>query len=48
VKESIKVKLAKATNSKTDLNKKALQLKKSWEEVDGLLRTTGKKNKNGS
>ena len=43
MKKSIQVKLANTLSSKTDLNKKALQLKKSWDEVGSLLKGKPKK-----
>ena len=45
MKKSIKSNIAKATNSNNELNKKALQMKKSWDEVEGILSGVGKHNK---
>lgn len=42
--KSIKDKLAVQLSNNTELNKKALKLKKSWDEVDSLLKSPkGKK-----
>lgn len=38
-------KIANTLSSKTDLNKKALQLKKSWDEVGSILKGTQKTKK---
>lgn len=43
MKKSMQVKIANSLSSKTDLNKKALQLKKSWDEVGSLLKGKPKK-----
>lgn len=40
-----KYKMAKATGSNYKLNKKVLQLKKSWDEVQGILSHANKKKK---
>ncbi len=37
MKKGIKWKIAKATGSNYKLNKKALQLKRSWDEVESIL-----------
>ena len=37
--KSIKSKIAKATSGKPGLDKKALQMKKSWDEVNKLLKS---------
>lgn len=37
--KSIKSKIAKATGNKPELDKKALQMKKSWDEVSNLLKS---------
>ncbi|MBH1941941.1 hypothetical protein I5677_13650 [Mobilitalea sibirica] len=39
-----KDKVAKATGSNYKLNKKALQIKKSWDEVEGILKKSMNKN----
>ncbi len=41
---SIKNKLSRKFNANVDLNKKALNLKRSWDEVATLLRVDEKKN----
>lgn len=43
MKKSLQVKLANTLSSKTELNKTALQLKKSWDEVNSLLKGKPKK-----
>ncbi len=45
LKKSWKSKLAQATNGNQELNKKALQMRKSWDEVEKLLQSSGKANK---
>jgi hypothetical protein len=45
LKKSWKSKIAQATNGNQELNKKALQMKKSWDEVEKLLQSNGKTNK---
>lgn len=43
MKRSLQVKLANALSSKNGLNKTALQLKKSWDEVNSLIKGKPKK-----
>lgn len=38
MKSKMQVKIANSLSSNTDLNKKALQLKKSWDEVGSMLK----------
>lgn len=45
MKKSWKHKVAKATGSNYKLNKKALQLKRSWDEVEGILNSAVKRKK---
>lgn len=45
MKRSIKHKIAKATAGNYKLNKKALQIKRSWDEVEGILNNAVKKKK---
>lgn len=49
MKKSVKDKVAKMLSGNTNLNKKTLQMKKSWDEVDNLLKSaktnTAKKKK---
>ena len=45
MKKSIKQRIAKSTGSNNELNKKALQLKRSWDEVEGMLKGAGKTKK---
>ncbi|MDI9509728.1 MAG: hypothetical protein GX319_08065 [Clostridiales bacterium] len=45
MKRSLKYKMAKATASNYKLNKKAMQLKRSWDEVEGILSGSMKKRK---
>lgn len=45
MKNSMKSKLSKVLGYNTELNKKALTVKKSWDEVENLLKTTNKGNK---
>ena len=45
MKGKIKSKLAKATGGNYKLNKKVMQLKRSWDEVEGMLNGTVKKKK---
>jgi hypothetical protein len=35
--QKLRKKVAKATGGNYKLNKKAMQLKRSWDEVDGIL-----------
>ena len=39
----LKKKMAKATGSNYKLNRKVMQLKRSWDEVEGMLNGTIKK-----
>ena len=43
MKSKVQSKIANSLSSKKDLNKKALQLKKSWDEVGSMLKGTQKK-----
>lgn len=43
--KSIKHKIAKATGANYKLNKKALQIKRSWDEVEGILNNAVKRKK---
>lgn len=43
MKKSLQVKIANSLSNKADLNKKALQLKKSWDEVGSMLKGKPKK-----
>jgi len=45
VKKTIKQRIAKATSNNSNLNKKSLQLKRSWDEVEGMLQDAGKTKK---
>lgn len=45
MKKNWKYKLAKITGSNYKLNKKVMQLKKSWDEVEGILTQVSKKKK---
>lgn len=45
LKKSWKSKVAQATNGNMELNKKALQMKKSWDEVEKLLQGNKKTKK---
>lgn len=45
MKKTLKANLAKATNSSIELNKKALKVKTSWDEVAGILNSAGRHNK---
>ncbi len=45
MKKGIKWKLAKATGGNYKLNKKALQFKRSWEEVENILNNAMKRKK---
>ncbi len=45
MKKNWKYKMAKATGSNYKLNKKVLQLKRSWDEVEGILNSSMKKKK---
>lgn len=38
-----KGKLAQLSNCNRDLNRKALKIKRSWDEVDNILSSLGKK-----
>lgn len=42
MKNSFKGAIAKATNDNVELNKKILQAKRSWDEVEKLLQASGK------
>lgn len=37
MKKSIKNQLAKALGGNVELNKKAIQIKRSWDEVEGII-----------
>jgi hypothetical protein len=37
MKKSIKNQLAKALGGNLELNKKAIQIKRSWDEVEGII-----------
>ncbi|WP_177214766.1 hypothetical protein [Anaeromicropila populeti] len=43
----VKSKIAKATGTNPKLNKKAMEFKKSWDQVDSILQSLGKHNKKG-
>lgn len=45
MKQKWKYKLAKFTGSSYKLNKKVMQLKRSWDEVEGIINQTSKKKK---
>lgn len=45
MKKGVKWKIARATGSNYKLNKKALQMKRSWEEVEGILNGAMKRKK---
>lgn len=45
MRQSVKGKLAKMSNGNMELNRKALQLKRSWEEVAGILKVSNRNNK---
>lgn len=45
MKKSFKSEIAKATSQNIELNKKVLQMKTSWDEVEGLLKSTTKPKK---
>lgn len=45
MKKTWKHKVAKATGSNYKLNKKIMQLKRSWDEVEGMLNNSVKKKK---
>lgn len=45
MKKSWKQKVAKATGGNYKLNKKAMQIKRSWDEVEGMINGTPKKRK---
>jgi hypothetical protein len=45
MKSKLKYKLAKATGCNYKLNKKIMQLKRSWDEVEGMLVGSGKSRK---
>lgn len=45
MKQSMKSQLAKTLGSNTNLNKKAIEIKKSWDEVNGLLNSASKSKK---
>lgn len=45
MKKDMKYKLSQTLGSKDQLNKKALQIKKSWDEVEGLLKNVNKPKK---
>lgn len=42
MKKKWKGKLAQLSNSNRDLNRKALKIKHSWDEVDSILSSLGK------
>lgn len=39
MKKNLKTTIAKATSGNVELNKKAVNMKKSWDEVSGILNT---------
>ena len=43
--QKLKHKMARATGSNYKLNKKVMQLKRSWDEVEGMLNGQVKKKK---
>jgi hypothetical protein len=43
--KTIKNQVAKALSGNTNLNKKSLQMKKSWDEVQKLLQSSGSRKK---
>lgn len=45
MKKTIKSKISRALGSNVDLNKKALTMKQSWDEVDHLLKSEKHNNK---
>lgn len=45
MKKSWKQKVAKATGSNYKLNKKVMQIKRSWDEVEDIVNGTSKKKK---
>ncbi|BCN32998.1 hypothetical protein [Anaeromicropila herbilytica] len=45
MKNPVKKKLLQSFNSNIELNKKANNLKKSWDEVEGLLKSVNKPKK---
>lgn len=45
LKLSVKQRIAKVTGSHMEIDKKFMDMKKSWDEVDKLLESTSKKNK---
>ncbi len=45
MKKGVKWKIARATGSNYKLNKKALQMKRSWEEVEAILNGAMKRKK---
>jgi hypothetical protein len=45
MKRGLKAKVARATGGNYKLNKKALQLKRSWDEVEGILNGAMKRKK---
>lgn len=45
MKKTWKHKLAKATGGSYKLNKKVMQIKRSWDEVEGMLNTSEKNKK---
>ncbi len=47
MKLSVKQRIAKVTGSHMEIDKKFMDMKKSWDEVDKLLESTSKKNKKG-
>jgi len=45
MKKTWKSKVAKATGNYQKLDKKMLKMKKSWDEVEGILNSVGKRKK---
>ena len=43
--QKLKKKMAKATGNNYKLNRKVMQLKSSWDEVEGMINGTAKKKK---
>lgn len=41
----LRIRIARATGSNYKLNKKVMQLKRSWDEVEGIINKTDKKKK---
>lgn len=46
MRKSWKQKVAKATGGNHKLNKKVMKIKRSWDEVEGIIKGTSNKKKN--